>query len=205
MREAFVIALILHLASAAAALGQVQTFRNDYAGFVAAAGQVSTITFDHLPDGTYSDGHVGTPITSDFNYDLQGAHFSAPIDNPFIAGNTDGFQLRADTGSLGPHTWIIASLSSPSRSVGITFPDLNTLRAFDSAGAQLASVSYTPISGQGPFFLGIVSQTPIAWITADSGDFSERISSLVFAPVPEPGTAALIGAGALFVIRRRRG
>src|SRR5205085_5253129 len=92
VRVRAVFAIALHLAGAASALGQVQTFRNDYAGFVAAAGRLSTIAFDTLPDG--SPSFPGTQITSTFNYDLQGAHFSSPFSNPEITGNpTDGYQL----------------------------------------------------------------------------------------------------------------
>src|SRR5207237_183277 len=149
----------------------------DYAGFVAAAGPLSTITFDTLPDG--SPSFPGTPLTSTFNYDLQGAHFSSPPSsaqppNPYIAGNTvTGFELQALM-SNGSRTWIVADLTAPARSVGFFYPGGTTLYAYDANGALLGSATFGG-AGDG-HFLGIVSQaTPIARVKVDRGSFIDDI------------------------------
>src|SRR5262245_5892618 len=86
-----------------------QVFLNDYAGFVAAAGPLSTIDFETLPDGTPSI--AGMQITDSFNYDLQGAHFTSPLSVPRITGSqTNGFKLSSIE-FLPQLTWIDASLT----------------------------------------------------------------------------------------------
>src|SRR5262245_58047669 len=121
-------------AAPAMARAQVETFRNDYTGFVNAVGPLSSIDFETLPDGTPSAGHAGTLITSTFNYDAYGAHFSSPIDTPYIAGNsTTGFDLRTLVNNF-QRTWLDINLSTPLPAAGIFFPGGTTLYAYDSAG-----------------------------------------------------------------------
>src|SRR5438067_826973 len=87
------------------ASGQVQTFPNNYAGFVAAAGPLHTIDFETLPDG--SPSLSGVRITSTFNYDGQGVHFSDPLSWLRITGNpTTGYGITTFSESLSQHTWI---------------------------------------------------------------------------------------------------
>lgn len=194
--------IALWLGGVGEALGQVQTFRNDYPGFLNAAGGVQTIDFETLPDGTPSAGHAGTPITATFNYDAQGVHFSSPVENPYIAGNPiNGFDLRVSVESPLGHTWIIADLVTPTPAVGIFFPGATVLRAYDAIGVEIAHIDF---GGTGPGqFLGIVSSAvPIARAVVDRGTAVEDIGSFLLHPVPEPGSAALLAAGAAWAGRR---
>ena len=70
------IGLVAVLACAAGvARGGVQTFVEDFEGFVEAAGPgLLEIDFETLPDGSPSEASV--EITKDFNYDGQGVFFS---------------------------------------------------------------------------------------------------------------------------------
>ena len=77
------------------ARGGVQTFVEDFEGFVEAAGPgLLEIDFETLPDGSPSEG--GTPITKDFNYTEQGVFFWPPVPEMKIVGNeVSGFSLIA--------------------------------------------------------------------------------------------------------------
>jgi len=190
-------ALIAVCYAARPCYSDVLTFENDYQGFVAAAGPLSFIDFETLPDG--SPSMSGVEITEDFNYDAQGAHFSAPFPYPFIGGNPNtGFDLRV------VHTfedvWIIGDLTTPAYAVGAFFPGTTELCAFDEVGSEIACVIYSePGSGN---FVGIVSTDPIHSTTFSRGTNAEAIESFVFSPVPEPGTLVLIASGALLLGRR---
>jgi len=183
------------------AYGDVQTFENDYAGFVQAAGPLSMIDFNTLPDGNPSMG--GEEITEAFNYDDQVVHFSAPFPYPVIGGNGP-YDLRVSENDVD--TWIIADAVIPASAIGAFFPGGTTLCAYDDSDALIACVEYGD-SGGG-LFVGIVSDTPIHSATFSSGNSFEAIESFVFSPVPEPGTMSLIGGGLVMLLgrgKRRRG
>jgi hypothetical protein len=180
--------------------GQVQTFENDFAGWAAAAGAFSTIDFETLPDG--SPSAAGTPITDIFNYTGQGATFSSPLDDLRIIGNElTGFAL-ASPGPTGGLINIRGDLLAPAFSVGYTSVGDLALDAFDLDGELIVS-AFLDGSG-GPFFLGIVSDTPIAYVIMDESGGGAVIDDFRFASVPEPGTAGLLALGAAWVLRRRR-
>jgi len=195
MQRLIVLALCLLLVDPA--LGDVQTFQNDYDGFVQAAGPLSAIDFNFLPNGEPSMG--GEDLTEDFNYDAQGVHFSALMSDPYIAGNPiDGFGLSVTEDDAT----LVADLVIPAYAVGAFFPGGTTLCAYDQLGAEIACVGYAePGSGK---FVGIVSTDPIFSTTFSEGTFSEAIESFVFSPVPEPGTLALLASAAALMVRRRR-
>ncbi len=90
------------------------------------------------------------------------------------------------------------------------------LRAYDEAGTLLADTGLmefpqTLATGFGPFqwftgdaqFVGFVSDVPIATLTID-GAFAIDHLQYSFTAIPEPASAALLGAGALISLRRRR-
>jgi len=183
----------------APALGDAQTFPNDFDGFVQVAGPLSAIDFNILPDGQPSMG--GEELTDDFNYDSQGVHFSALMSNPYIAGNLDdGFGLSVTEDDAT----IVADLITPAYAVGAFFPGGTELCVFDQLGlgAELGCTSYfEPGSGN---FVGIVSTDPIWSATFNSGQIAEGIESFVFSPVPEPGTCVLFATAAALLVRRKR-
>jgi len=182
----------------APALGDVQTFENDFDGFMQEAGPLSIIDFETLPDGQPSMG--GEELTDDFNYDAQGVHFSAPFPYPFIAGNpVTGFELAV---SASQDTWIIAELIAPAYAVGGFFAGATELCAFDQLGSEIACVSFNQ-SGEGNF-VGIVATDPIYSAVFSEGAHSERIESFIFSPVPEPATLALLASAAALMVGRRR-
>jgi hypothetical protein len=190
---------------AAGARGQVQTFINDFDGWAAATGAFSTIDFETLPDG--SPSVVGTDITDAFNYTTQGAMFSSPqadLSDLLIGGNSiSGFDLRTvSDGTIEIPAFIRGDLTIPARSVGFFFPGDGTLEAFDEMGLLLASEVFAS-SGSG-FFLGVVTDAPIAYVVMDEVLFERAaIESFHFASVPEPGRVALLLVGGLGLLRRR--
>jgi len=198
VRLSIVLAAVLAIASAS--FGAVQTFINDYAGFQAAAGPLSIIDFETLPDGSPST--AGTPITAAFNYDALGAHFSAPLSDPFIAGNAMsqfGFDLVALT-AFPQRTWIDIDLVMPGRAIGVFFPGGTRLFVYDASGALIASTFYS--SPGGGHFLGLVSDSPIFSAKVDRGGDAEDIHSVVFDNIPEPASALFLSIGAVFVRAR---
>lgn len=184
----------------AAACADVMLFANDYAGFVQAAGPLSIIDFETRPDGLPWNGNE--IINDSFNYDGQGVHFSAPLGNLIIGGNEIiGFDLRVTVPS-GKHTWITSDLITPAYAVGAFFPGDTTLCAYDDNQNLLGCVFFG--GGGENFFVGIVTDTPIARATFDSGFSSESIQAFVFSPIPEPTSAMLLAAGLVWLFDPRR-
>ena len=184
--------------------GGVQTFVEDFEGFVEAAGPgLLEIDFETLPDG--SPSAPGTPITKDFNYTEQGVFFWPPVPDLIVGGNkVNGFSLRA-VSELGIETtWITADLVVPAYAVGMFFPGDTTLSAFDQDGNLIVSESF--FGGGSGHFIGIVSDTPIAFTMNDSFTNIEGIESYLFLPVPEPGSLVLVALalGALCFRKRLR-
>lgn len=178
----------------------VCTFPNDLGGFSLAAGQLRTIDFERLPDG--SPAYGGALITPQFNYTNQGVTFSPALGLLEIVGSLPGnHDLLADALMPGVVNSIIADFVLPTTAVGIYFPDQTTLYAYDQQGSLLGSVSFGPVVTG---FMGIVADTPIAHAVISRGIEAEEIESFVFNPTPEPGTLLLLGLGWPVLLRRRR-
>jgi hypothetical protein len=180
--------------------GPVTTF-TDLEAFLAAAGDVQEIDFETLPDGTPSVAN--TLITPEFNYTDQGVTFSSPFPVLRIGNPHRGlFDLEVFHQDSNARNWIIADFVTPAFAVGIVFPGGTTLSAFDADEQLIVSVSGSH-SGAG-WFLGVVSDVPIASITQDRGSSYDIMQSFLFTPVPEPGTLLLFAVGLGALMRRRR-
>jgi hypothetical protein len=156
------------------------------------------INFETLPNGQPSIS--GTQITPSFNYTHLGVTFSAPVGTPIIGGSGPGdHDLRVLAFSPPAHTWLRADFSHPSLGAGIWFNGATALTAFDANDSVIASMSYG-FSG-GPWFVGIYSEIPIAYVTADRGSNVSVISDFIFNPIPEPASALLLLAA--LPLRRR--
>jgi hypothetical protein len=181
----------------------VVTFLNDYEGFLAAAGDVRTIDFETLPDG--SPSHVGVPITPDFNYSSQGVTFSSPTGDPFIGGNpVSGFELIADGYPLFERTWIVADLAPAASAVGVFFVGGLELSAYAQNGEIIGSAGFDFGGDPYPWFVGIVSDEPILRVVADQRGDSSIILDFAFTPVPDAATGVLILLGSAALVVRKR-
>jgi hypothetical protein len=149
------------------------------------------INFETLPNGQPSVS--GTQITPSFNYTHLGVTFSAPVGTPTVAGSGPGqFGLQVLAFNPPAHTWLRADFVHPSLGAGIWFPGRTTLSAYDTADNLIANITYG-FSG-GPWFMGIYSEIPIAYMIVDRGSNIEGINDFIFNPIPEPVSALLLAA-----------
>jgi len=161
---------------------------------------INIITFETLPNGQPSVS--GTQITPSFNYTSWGVTFTAPLGTPTIGGFGPGnHDLFVSASNPLAHTWLRADLAHPSSGVGIYFYGPNQLSAYDSRGSLIAS-DFLNVSG-GPWFIGIVSEIPISYVTADRGGSTAAISDFIFSPIPEPATILVLSIGTALGMRRR--
>lgn len=195
-------AVLLLAASGVVHAGTIQTFINDYDGFLAAAGSVQTLDFETLPDGTPTVG--GTLITPEFNYTAEGVTFSSPIPRLVMAGNPDlGFGLRAMAFSGDLHTWIDAAFVVPVSAAGVFFPGNTEFTLFENAGGLLGMFD-APSGGIPYSFFGVISDVPIARLIGDRGTSGESWEAMVFQPIPEPGPLTLVSLGTASTLAMRR-
>lgn len=189
-------AIAVHVSPAHAG---VVWYVNDYPGWAAAAGDVHTIDFETLPDG--SPSVASTPITLDFNYTDQGVTFTAPVAPPFISGNpTSTFGLRVDASPESYPNWITADLVSPAKAVGVWFPSATILEIYD--GNDNLTDSRIATKGASLGFVGAISDIPVASSVSTRNSTHVTISSYHFAPIPEPATLILMGCAVMAVAGR---
>jgi len=132
------VTLLSLLVAAGTARADVQTFENDYDGFVEAASSLSVIDFETDPNGEPIQDDTG-PLTDTFNYDMQGIHFSSgypypPWPYPMFDGGPP-FDL-AVLAPVFEHTWIVGESTTPAMAIGGFFPGDTTLCAFDELGSR---------------------------------------------------------------------
>jgi hypothetical protein len=179
----------------------VCTIVNSPNEFIASAGGVAglrLIDFETGPDGLPS--YPGEIITPSFNYTNLGVMFNVPTGVLRIVSSAGTRSLDAETPPPFTPTWIEASFVYPTNGAGIWYPGGTTLYAYDSENSLLGQVSYSAPGGK--WFLGIISDTPIARIVANRNGGFESIADFVF-NTPEPTTISLLSVGMLMLICRR--
>lgn len=186
---------------------------NDRASFTAAATNLSLESFDQAPWANASLGNSLTTgnVTWTAANTLFGSVFSS-TSGTLSLSDLDGSSDSVDS--------LTAELPSGTFSAGASFMALTApggvLSAYD-AGGQLIGINSAAINFSW-FFLGIISDveirrvvfTPLKFIPAGGDDF--LIDDFTFGgpaaanQVPEPGSAALFGAGlwALALYSRKR-
>jgi hypothetical protein len=172
------------------------TFPGDDIGFMHAAGQLRTIDFESLPNGSPSVN--GTPITPSFNYTSQGVTFSPSEGSMYIIGTglppPDSHGLAADA-PVGVINAVVADLVVPTSAVGIYAA--GTLDLYDASGSRFLEMTYFDQA-----FLGVVSDIPISRAVLTQGIEGVIIDSFVFNPTPEPASFSLLAFLGLVFHRR---
>lgn len=199
---------LLSLGLAQSASAELLTFTNNYAAWQTAAGAVKTVDFETLPNGATST--AGTPISASFNFTAQGVTLSSRTNDITINGNPiGGFGIHAGSPFGNDPTNIRADLVGARNAFGIFFPGGTTLSVYDKNGNLLGTNSFS--SGGDNFFMGFVSDTPIAYAISERryGNYvssSEYWQAVTFSasPVPEPETYAMLGLGLLLLTGARK-
>ena len=169
------------------------------------------VDFETLPNGAAS--WAGAAING-ANYASQGVTFSSSTNDLRINGNPiGGFGLRSGDFMNSNPTNIRADLQGGRNAFGIFFPGGTTLSVYDKQGNVLATNSFS--SGGDNFFMGFVSDTPIAYAISErrygsyvsSSEYWQAATySANIAAVPEPETYGMMlaGLGALALLAKRR-
>lgn len=167
--------------------------------FRAAAGPLVEIDFSVLPDGTPTPSSGQFPLTPDFNYSDWGVTFSSPRADLHVLGHPDGSSLVAISKS-SLRNWIDVGLSPDV--FAVAFKDASVfgpyLSIYDGDDMLLSEVR--AMNG----FIGIVSDVPIHLARIDDHSNVAAIGTLLFHPVPEPNTLALLIIGALGFAKRKK-
>ncbi len=168
---------------------------NNLIFFLNTAGPIRLLDFETWPDGTPTQ--TGQYVTPQQNYTPLGVTFYPRVGPLRIGGAAGGRGLDVFQNDPRIRDWIEGEFVVPTSAVGITFSGGTTLFAYDANDALIASVTLNGFGG--PFFLGLLSDTPIARVRVDSGGSAALIDDFYFNPVPEPLGAWLLGAGWLLV------
>ena len=176
--------------------------------FCAAAAGAVTIDFDSLPSGTSPLGSLPGISVSGDGLVLDETTLVAVTGIPFPAGSVATSGANVLTNALGAVLTI--SFATPVTSVsvetvgalaGSTFGTI-TMEAFNGA-LSLGSATSNPAaigdSGAPEATLSLAppgSMTSVVFSADLSGPATFALDDLVFTPVPEPGTALLVVAGA---------
>lgn len=180
-------------------------------GIASSASAATTIDFDSTPTGTYSlltFGSVNiTFLAGDGTFNVSNDTPDLPVSGHSLLS----FFTNPGSGSF--QATFAGGVSSVSIDVSDYSPsddDEPSLYAYDSVGTLLDSDSIL-IPGGGPGgTLSVSSLTPIAYVQWNEvGSFAGAVywDNLVYAPIPEPETYAMLlaGLGLLgFAARRRK-
>ncbi|MBI1825267.1 MAG: PEP-CTERM sorting domain-containing protein [Planctomycetes bacterium] len=198
-KRSTVVIVFLSLITSTARAGPV--VYTDLYAFLNAAGNVHTIDFETLPDG--SPSYSGAQITPEFNYTKEGVTFSAPTPDLRVLGVPGNHYLFTNDSS-GTTTRLIATLTNPARAFGVEFAGATELSFLDSSG-ELITRAYNGGNGIDFGFTGIVSNIPIASVVGFRGAYFEGWQSVRFTPIPEPSTGIALLAGIALCAALRRG
>jgi hypothetical protein len=221
MRKKYVFGCLL-LAIASTASADVLTFEGSSNSWLESVGaaQVTTITFDSIPGSTshpitgtefvsFAGGPIFTSVVGDGVY--VGKLASDQIPNPPSAPN----MLSPSSCSPSCEGVIRLSFDIPMRAVGATFVDVEN--EFSLTGYSLVpdapapTIVFTSAPGDLSFsFLGFVADKPFTSVdihfTTGSSIDGALLDNLMYAPVPEPETYAMLmtGIGLISIIVRRK-
>ncbi len=198
------------------------------------AGSAEATVVTSLPGGTVISmpalEYFG-PGPQTFGPGITWSSTNATVQSGSVFGYTGVYSFLSNgswNGALGPmaglndssHYYDIApdtmtfAFSSPVYGVGgfmnyvPDFGDTTVIAVYDSSFSLLESATLTFSTGGGDntgMFLAFQESSPISYFTLTDGYVGiTNLTTLDSAPVPEPGTLLLLGAGVLSLVARRR-
>ena len=200
-------AIVLCAAIAPAAFGQFTAF-TDQAAFTAAAGDVTLEDLNGLTPGDNLDPIVlsldGFDIdaTTVIDFDIRaGGVFPNPTGTTFINA-----QVGPIPGTNSPLTF---DFDQPITAFGAFFDSPASLAGLEFFADGVLATDTTALGlGSDDTFIGFTSTTPFTSVDIDylGPGASELFAfdDVVFAVVPEPASAGLLGVAGLALVRRRR-
>ena len=210
------------LSLAAGTAAAATSVHGDFSGFITATGATS------------ATGALPAPTSTSGSRSFGSATFTAPnwqtLDwSTLLPGNEIGVSNGAgDTSVPTPYynDGIDVSFSTPVHAAGFWFHQPTATGTIDgcnvspcvdsqfvvvlqSGGSTVASIPWTPLKDQAEFW-GVASSQAFdtlrirETVGTDDNEFYGQFYSAVLAPVPEPGTWAMLGAGLCLLSRRLR-
>lgn len=188
-----IVAFLAHVAVAARSHAEFIEYQENFAGWQAAAGSYSTITFEGFPDAT--------KITD--QYAALGVTFTSLDLNTTVGPDPSTFPQ--DGWGLDGNSYVELTFSQPITTIGWHFPGI--LKAVFYLDATVVGVDIQSGGAGASHFTGFTGDVLFNRVRIFRDNFpqgSVGLDNLYIQTIPAPGAGAVLAAAACGLRRRRR-